>query len=46
MSRRGVLVLSAVLLAQTVIVALAYTPQPHSGGDNAGYVYLILGAAP
>ncbi len=40
MNRRTLLVLAGILLAQSVIVALVFTPQPHSGGDNAGYVSL------
>ena len=40
MTRRTVLVLAGVLLIQTVIVALVFTPQPHGGGDNAGYISL------
>jgi hypothetical protein len=40
LTRRTIWILAAILLAQTVIVAMAYTPQPHSGGDNAGYISL------
>ncbi len=40
MTRRTILLLAGVLLIQTVIVALVFTPQPHSGGDNAGYISL------
>ncbi len=40
MSRRATWILAGILLVQTVIVALAFTPQPHSGGDNAGYISL------
>jgi len=40
MNRRTVLVLAGLLLVQSVILALAYTPAPHSGGDNAGYISL------
>jgi len=39
-TRRTILLLAGVLLIQTVIVALVFTPQPHSGGDNAGYISL------
>jgi len=39
-SRRSVLILAGVLLIQSIVVALVFTPQPHSGGDNAGYVSL------
>jgi len=39
-TRRAVLVLAGVLLIQTVIVALVFTPQPHGGWDNAGYISL------
>jgi hypothetical protein len=35
-----VLVLAGIVLVQTLIVAAVFTPQPHSGGDNAGYVSL------
>ena len=40
MTRRTTLVLAGILLIQSVVVARVYTPQPHSGGDNAGYVTL------
>lgn len=40
MTRKAVLSLTAVLLFQSVLVARVFTPQPHSGGDNAGYVSL------
>ena len=40
MTRRTILLLAGVLLIQTVIVALVFTPQPHGGGDNAGYISL------
>ena len=40
MTRRTTLVLAGILLAQSVIVALVFTPLPHSGGDNAGYISL------
>lgn len=40
MSRRELFLLAAVLLVQTLLVALVFTPQPHTGGDNAGYVSL------
>ena len=39
-TRRVILVLAGVLLVQTVVVARVFTPRPHSGGDNAGYVAL------
>jgi hypothetical protein len=39
-NRRTLLVLAGLLLFQTCILALVFTPQPHSGGDNAGYVSL------
>ena len=40
MSRRAILVLAGVLLLQSIVVAAVFTPQPHSGGDNAGYLSL------
>lgn len=40
MSRRVLGLLAAVLLIQTLLVALVFTPQPHTGGDNAGYITL------
>ncbi|MCJ7630008.1 MAG: hypothetical protein MUO50_16655, partial [Longimicrobiales bacterium] len=40
MTRRTLLVLAGILLIQSVIVALVFTPLPHSGGDNAGYISL------
>ena len=40
MTRRGTWILAGILLFQTWIVALAFTPQPHTGGDNAGYISL------
>jgi hypothetical protein len=40
MSRRTVLVLAGILLVQSVVVARVFTPQPHDGGDNAGYISL------
>lgn len=39
-TRRDLVVLAAVVLLQTVVVAGVFTPQPHPGGDNAGYVAL------
>lgn len=38
--RRGIIVLAAVLVAESLLVAGVFTPEPHSGGDNAGYVAL------
>jgi 4-amino-4-deoxy-L-arabinose transferase-like glycosyltransferase len=40
MTRRTLLILTGIVLVQSIIVALVFTPQPHSGGDNAGYVSL------
>ncbi len=40
MTRRTILVLAGILLIQSVVVALVFTPMPHSGGDNAGYISL------
>lgn len=40
MTRRTILVLAGVLLVQSIIVALVFTPRPHDGGDNAGYIAL------
>jgi hypothetical protein len=40
LNRRTILILSGVLLVQSVLVASVFTPQPHSGGDNAGYISL------
>ncbi len=40
MSRRALLVLASILLVQSLIVAAVFTPEPHGGGDNAGYVAL------
>ncbi len=40
MTRRTLLVLTGIVLVQSIVVALVFTPQPHSGGDNAGYVSL------
>ncbi|MBT8397711.1 MAG: hypothetical protein HKO65_01915 [Gemmatimonadetes bacterium] len=40
MSRKTLLVLAGLLVLQSFIVALVFTPQPHGGGDNAGYVTL------
>jgi hypothetical protein len=38
--RKGIIVLAAVLMAESFLVAGVFTPEPHSGGDNAGYVAL------
>ena len=40
MSRRGILILAGVLFVQSIFVALVFTPRPHTGGDNAGYISL------
>ncbi len=40
MNRKTLLVLGGLLILQSIAVALVFTPQPHSGGDNAGYVTL------
>jgi 4-amino-4-deoxy-L-arabinose transferase-like glycosyltransferase len=39
-TRKVLLSLTVVLLIQSILVARVFTPQPHSGGDNAGYVSL------
>jgi hypothetical protein len=43
--RRDLVFLAVVLLFQTVVVAGVFTPQPHPGGDNAGYVALAQSLA-
>jgi len=39
-TRRTLFVLAGLLLVQSLIVTGVFTPQPHTGGDNAGYVAL------
>ena len=40
MNRKALFVLLGVLGAQLILTALVFTPAPHTGGDNAGYVAL------
>jgi len=40
MSRRAVLVLLGIVVAQVALSGLVFTPAPHTGGDNAGYIAL------
>jgi hypothetical protein len=39
-TRRTVVVLAGLLLFQSLVVSGVFTPRPHTGGDNAGYVSL------
>ncbi len=38
--RRDTWILAGLLLVQAVVMAAAFTPAPHTGGDNAGYLGL------
>ncbi len=45
MRRKAPLVLAGVLAVQALLSALVFTPAPHTGGDNAGYVTLAYSLA-
>jgi hypothetical protein len=39
-TRRTLFILAGLILVQSLLVTAVFTPQPHTGGDNAGYVSL------